>query len=84
MTAATARLFQAATTASDHALDAALATTGAEAAGRLAAREELNLLGYVWSPPGQLLPAVWIVGIPSLMTYVLDCAPPALGGVQPG
>ena len=81
---ATALLFQAATTASDHALDAALATTGADAAGRLAAREELNLLGYVWSPPGQLPPVVWIVGIPSLMTYVLDCAPPALGGVQPG
>ena len=82
--AATALLFQAATTASDHALDAALATTGADAAGRLAAREELNLLGYVWSPPGQLPPVVWIVGILSLMTYVLDCAPPALGGVQPG
>ena len=63
---------------------AALATTGADAAGRLAAREELNLLGYVWSPPGQLPPVVWIVGILSLMTYVLDCAPPARGGVQPG
>ena len=81
---ATALLFQAATTASDHALDAALATTGADAGGRLAAREELNVLGYVWSPPGQLPPVVWSVGIPSLMTYVLDCAPPALGGVQPG
>ena len=82
--AATALLFQAVPTASDRALDAALATTGTDAAGRLAAREELNLLGYVWSPPGQLPPVVWSVGIPSLMAYVLDCAPPALGGVQPG
>ena len=81
---ATALLFEGAATASDHAIDAALATTGADSATRLAAREELNLLGYVWSPPGQLPPVVWIVGIPSLMTYVLDCAPPALGGVQPG
>ena len=79
---ATARLFQASPTASDHALDAALATTGADAAARLAAREELNLLGYVWTPPGQLPPVVWSVGIPSLTTYVLDGAPLG-GGVRP-
>ena len=72
-----ARLFQVSTaTASDHDLDAALAATGDDAAGRLAAREELNRLGYLWSPPGQLPPVVWVAGIPSLMMYVLDHAPP--------
>ena len=50
--AATALLFQAATTASDHALDAALATTGADAGGRLAAREELNRAGLRLEPSG--------------------------------
>ena len=78
---AVGRLFQAASTASDHALDTALAAT--DAAARLAAREELNLWGYVWSPPGQLPPVVWSAGIPSLMAYVLDRAPPPLGGMQP-
>ena len=64
------------TTATDHDLDAALAATGDDIAGRLAAREELNRLGYLWSPPGQLPPVVWVAGIPSLMTYVVDHAPP--------
>ena len=75
---ATAPLFQAgaAATASDHAIDAALAATGADAAARLAAREELHRLGYIWSPPSQLPPVVWIAGIPSLMAHVLDHAPP--------
>ena len=75
---ATAPLFRAgaAATASDHAIDAALAATGADAAARLAAREELHRLGYIWSPPGQLPPVVWIAGIPSLMAHVLDHAPP--------
>ena len=74
---ATGPLFQAgaAATASDHTIDAALATTGADAAGRLAARDELNRLGYIWSPPGQLPPVVWVAGIPSLMTHVLDHSP---------
>ena len=74
--AATAPLFQAGAdvTASDRAIDAALATTGADAAARLAAREALHRLGYIWSPPGQLPPVVWIAGIPSLMTHVLDHA----------
>ena len=74
---ATAPLFQAGAdvTASDHAIDAALATTGADAAARLAAREALHRLGYIWSPPGQLPPVVWIAGIPSLMAHVLDHAP---------
>ena len=74
---ATGPLFQAgaAATASDHDIDAALATTGADAAGRLAARDELNRLGYIWSPPGQLPPVVWVAGIPSLMTHVLDHSP---------
>ncbi len=74
---AAAPLFQAGAdiTASDHAIDAALATTGADAAARLAAREALHRLGYIWSPPGQLPPVVWIAGIPSLMAHVLDHAP---------
>jgi len=72
---ATGRLFQAGgadAAASDQAIDDALAATGAGAAERLAAREALNRLGYIWSPPGQLPPVVWVAGIPSLMTYVLD------------
>ena len=69
-------------TASDHDLDAALAATGDDAAGRLAAREELNRLGYVWSPPGQLPPIVWTAGIPSLTTYVRDHALPRHGGAN--
>ena len=63
-------------TASDHEVDAALATTGADAAARLAAREALNRLGYVWCPPGQLPPVTWSAGIPSLMAHVLDHAKP--------
>ena len=75
---ATAPLFEAGAvaTASDHAIDAALATTEADATSRLAAREALNALGYIWTPPGQLPPVVWIAGIPSLMTHVLHHAPP--------
>ena len=61
-------------TASDHEVDVALATTGADAAARLAAREALNRLGYVWCPPGQLPPVTWSAGIPSLMAHVLDHA----------
>ena len=70
---AVASLFHAeTTTATDHDLNAALAATGGDAADRLAAREELNSLGYIWSPPAQLPPVVWVAGIPSLMTYVHD------------
>ena len=61
-------------TASDHEIDAALAATGEDAAARLAAREALHRLGYVWRPPGQLPPVTWSAGIPSLMTHVLDQA----------
>ena len=56
--------------ASDREIDAALATTGADAAARLAARDELNRLGYIWCPPGQLPPVTWRAGIPSLMAHV--------------
>lgn len=74
---AVAALFgSAASTATDGDLDAALGATGDDAAGRLAAREELNRLGYLWSPPGQVPPVVWVAGIPSLTTYVVDRAPP--------
>ena len=64
-------------TARDRDIDAALAAAGLDADGRLAAREELNRLGYIWCPPGQLPPVVWSAGIPSLMQYVLDQAAPA-------
>ena len=81
---ATAPLFQAGAgvTASDHAIDAALATTEPDPAARLAARESLHRLGYIWSPPGQLPPIAWVAGIPSLMTHVLHYAPP-LGDPAP-
>ena len=71
---AVAPVFQAGmdATATDRDLDTALAATGEDAAGRLAAREELNRLGYIWCPPGQLPPVVWGAGIPSLMQYVRD------------
>ena len=70
--AAVAPLFQrhADATATDHEIDAALAPAVADAAARLAAREELNRLGYIWSPPGQPPPITWCAGIPSLMTHV--------------
>ena len=61
-------------TATDRDIDRALAETGLDADGRLAAREELNRLGYIWCPPGQLPPVVWSAGIPSLTQYVLDQA----------
>ena len=79
---AVAPLFQTGAPASDHAIDVALTETGADAATRLAAREGLNRLGYLWSPPGQLQP-MWVAGIPSLVTYVLDRAPP-LGAAAAG
>ena len=74
---AVASLFHAeTTTATDHDLDAALAATGGDAADRLAAREAPNSLGYIWSPPAQLPPVVWVAGIASLLTYVHDRDPP--------
>ena len=83
---ATARLFRAGAdaAASDHQIDESLAATGADAAGRRAAREALHRLGYFWAPPGQSPPVTWVAGIPSLMTYVLDHAPPAPGGRAAG
>ena len=51
---------------------------------RLAAREELNRLGYIWSPPGQLPPVVWVAGIPSLMTHVRHHAPPLIAPAPGG
>ena len=74
--AAAAPFAAGAATATDRDLDTALVATGDDATARLAAREELNRLGYVWSPPAQLPPVVWVAGIPSLMTFVLDHAPP--------
>ena len=61
-------------TATDRDVDQALTAIGMEAADRLAAREALNRLGYIWCPPGQLPPVVWSAGIPSLMQHVQDQA----------
>ena len=73
---AVAPVFQAGmdATATDQDLDAALAATGEDAAGRLAARDALERLGYVWCPPEQLPPVLWGAGIPSLMQYVREQA----------
>ena len=68
-------------TATDGEVDAALATTGKEAPARLAARDGLDRLGYIWCPPGQLPPVVWQPGIPSLMQYVQDQAPTGTSGI---
>ena len=71
-------------TATDRDIDTALTATGMDAADRLAAREALNQLGYIWCPPGQLPPVVWSAGIPSLMQYVQDQADlSAAGGNEP-
>lgn len=61
-------------TATDGDIDAALAAVGEDFAERLAAREALNRLGYIWCPPGQQPPVVWRAGIPSLMNYVEENA----------
>ena len=72
---AIALVFQNAPTATDHDIDDALAGTGVdEPSDRVATREALNRLGYIWCPPGQQPPIVWSPGIPSLMAYVLDRA----------
>ena len=62
-------------TASEGALDAALATAGIdEESSRLRSLRGLTRLGYVWHPPGQVPPIVWSAGIPSLTTFVLEAA----------
>ena len=71
-------------TATDRDVDAALAGTGLDASARLAAREKLERLGYIWCPPGQLPPVVWSAGIPSLMRHVLDQAAPPAPRRDPG
>ena len=60
--------------ATDGEVDAALQATGVEADARLAAREGLHRLGYIWCPPGQVPPITWQAGIPSLMAYVVERA----------
>ena len=60
--------------ATDGEVDAALQATGMEADARLAAREGLHRLGYIWCPPGQVPPITWQAGIPSLMAYVVERA----------
>ena len=58
--------------ATDRDVDNAFAAAHIPASGRLAAREGLNRLGYIWCPPGQLPPIAWTAGIPSLTTYVME------------
>ena len=43
----------------------------------------LQRLGFVWRPPGQLLPVRYEPGIPSLMAYALDHAAPTHGEALP-
>ena len=64
--------------ATDRQVDAALADAVDEAGARLATREALNRLGYIWQPPSRPTPADrqqapfrWQPGIPSLMAHVL-------------
>ena len=70
---AIALVFQDGPTATDRDIDDALFDAGMnERPDRIATREALNRLGYIWCPPGQTPPIVWSPGIPSLMTYVLE------------
>ncbi len=46
-------------TATDQDIDAAFATIGMAREHRLATRDGLERLGYIWCPPGQLPPVVW-------------------------
>lgn len=70
---AIALVFQKSATATDRDIDDALLDAGLnERPARVATREALNRLGYIWCPPGQTPPIVWSPGIPSLMTYVLE------------
>lgn len=72
---AIALVFKTSRAATDHDIDDALTRAGQdERSDRVATREALNRLGYIWCPPGQEPPIVWRPGIPSLMAYVLDPA----------
>ena len=72
---AVALIFQDDATATDRDIDAALANVGLEeATTRIASREALNRLGYIWCPPSQTPPIVWTPGIPSPMAYVFERA----------
>lgn len=62
---------------SDGQIDTALCTVATSASSRLAIREKLNALGYIWCPPDQAPPVTWQPGIPSLMAYVHQRAEPA-------
>ena len=74
---ALAPVFQQTESVSDGHVDAALQTVAASASSRLALREQLNALGYIWCPPNQQPPVAWQPGIPSLMAYVRQRAGPA-------
>lgn len=70
---AIALVFQNSPTATDRDIDDALFDAGMnERPARVATREALNRLGYIWCPPGQTPPILWSPGIPSLMAYVLE------------
>ena len=74
---ALAPVFQQTEDVSDGQIDTALRTVATSANARLAIREKLNALGYIWCPPDQAPPVTWQPGIPSLMAYVHQRAEPA-------
>ena len=74
---ALAPVFQQTESVSDGHIDAALQAVAESASSRLALREKLNALGYIWCPPNQQPPVAWQPGIPSLMAYVRQRAAPA-------
>ena len=67
---ALAPVFQHTEDVSDNYIDAALKAVASSERSRLALREQLNALGYIWCPPNQPPPVAWQPGIPSLMAYV--------------
>ena len=67
---ALAPVFQQTEDISDGQIDTALRAVATSESSRLAIREKLNALGYIWCPPNQTPPVTWQPGIPSLMAYV--------------
>ena len=74
---ALAPVFQHTEDVSDNHIDAALKAVASSESSRLAIREQLNALGYIWCPPNQPPPVTWQPGIPSLMAYVRQRSHPA-------
>ena len=86
---ALAPVFQQTEDISDGQIDTALRAVATSESSRLAIREKLNALGYIWCPPNQAPPVTWQPGIPSLMAYVrqraeLAATPPPPRNHPPG